>query len=104
MTDIAMVRTTFAAAGEAERLSGLMIEQRLAACVTLTPGATSIYRWAGGVDRAEEVVAVFKTTAMLARRLIDQLTTLHSYEVPAFETWIAETDEATGKWILDSVR
>lgn len=36
----------------AEHLAGLALEARLAACVTLLPGATSWYLWQGKWSRA----------------------------------------------------
>ena len=47
----------------AERLATQLVESRVAACANLVPGVTSIYRWEGTVERAEEVLLVLKTSA-----------------------------------------
>ena len=42
---IRIVLTTTANPDEAARLGRTLVEERLAACATLIPGAQSIYRW-----------------------------------------------------------
>jgi periplasmic divalent cation tolerance protein len=60
------VYTTFPSLVEAEAAAKVIVEQRLAACANIMPGMISHYRWEGKVERAEEVVAIFKTRASLA--------------------------------------
>ncbi|MBI5365808.1 MAG: divalent-cation tolerance protein CutA [Planctomycetes bacterium] len=59
-----------------------LVEERLAACVNILPGVTSIYRWEGKIAEDEEVLLLIKTTAdrldALAARVVD----LHTYQVP----------------------
>lgn len=45
-----LVLTTAANPEEAARLGLTLVEERLAACATLIPGAQSIYRWQGAVE------------------------------------------------------
>ena len=40
-----------------------LVTQRLAACVNLLPGVTSVYHWNDVVECAEEVTLLIKTTA-----------------------------------------
>ncbi len=69
-------------AATAEQIAGTLVEEGLAACVTLLPGARSIYRWQGQLERADECVLLIKTRAgdypALERRLLE----LHPYDVP----------------------
>lgn len=39
-----------------------LIEARLAACVNIVPGLTSIYRWEGVVEEGTELLLLIKTT------------------------------------------
>jgi periplasmic divalent cation tolerance protein len=77
-----VVLSTVGKAEDAERIGRELVERRLAACVNVVPGVTSIYRWKGDVEREEERLLVIKTTAEQFPALRDALVTLHPYEVP----------------------
>ncbi len=83
MSAIAAVYTIFGSDEEARRIGREMVEQRLAACVNILGACHSIYRWQGAVEEAEEVAAIFKTSADTAPSLIAAIRAAHSYEVPA---------------------
>jgi periplasmic divalent cation tolerance protein len=67
---------------EAERIATALVDERLAACVNLVAPLTSIYRWKGAVEHAEEVLLVIKTRRAVVSRLTARLAALHSYDVP----------------------
>jgi len=77
-----VVLSTVATAEDAERLARTLVERRLAACVSVVPGLTSIYRWEGETRKAEERLLVIKTGADLFEQLRVALVELHPYEVP----------------------
>ena len=94
----------FADMAEAGRIGRQMVEERLAACVNILQPCRSIYRWEGAVETAGEVPALFKTTLDGADRLIERITELHSYSVPALAVWpIAKLPAAYGDWVEESV-
>ena len=100
MTGIVTVYVTFASDEEAQRIGARMVEERLAACVNILGSCHSIYRWQDEVEEADEVAALFKTTAGQAPALIERIGALHSYEVPAAVVWpIAETSESYRMWV-----
>jgi periplasmic divalent cation tolerance protein len=76
------VYLTFPDAATAERVAEALVERRVAACVNLLPGATSVYRWEGRVVREPEVVAWAKTTPDRLGALVGAVEALHPYEVP----------------------
>jgi len=82
MTDKIVVFNTCASREEAEKLARLLVEQRLAACVSIVPNVRSYYRWQGAIETADEHLLVIKS----ARRQFDALTAAldgaHSYQVP----------------------
>jgi periplasmic divalent cation tolerance protein len=67
---------------EAERIGRILVEERLAACVNILPGMTSVYRWQGAVETAQEVVVIAKTRRSAFDALAERVRALHSYEVP----------------------
>ena len=67
---------------EAERLADILVEERLAACVTIVGPVLSVYRWKGKVERGDEYLLVVKTKRSLYSKLESRLRELHSYEVP----------------------
>jgi periplasmic divalent cation tolerance protein len=65
---------------KAEELARRMVEERLAACVTVIPGARSFYRWRGKREEAEEFLLLMKT--LRPEKLMKRLKEIHPYEVP----------------------
>ncbi len=77
-----MILCTFPGLEQARQIGTLLVETQLAACVNLLPAVESIYRWQGKVEKADEVLAVFKTSAAVFPAFEKALTELHPYEVP----------------------
>ena len=78
-----LVYATFPTLAEAEQVGGALIEQRLAACVNILPGMTSIYRWQGVIETGAETVMIIKTRASLADPVIGEVRRRHSFSNPA---------------------
>lgn len=81
-TPVLLVLCTCPDRATAERLAERVVTDRLAACVNLLPGLTSVYRWAGAVERADEVLLIAKTTADVYPALETRLRAEHPYELP----------------------
>lgn len=82
MERVLVVMTTFGDEKSAREVAGALVEKRLAACVNLLPGTTSLYRWKGKVCEEKELVALIKTTAEGYPALEEALLRLHPYEEP----------------------
>ena len=95
------VYTTWPTAVEAEAAGRQLVERRLAACVNILPGMTSIYRWQGAVERGEEAVMIIKTRASRAAEVSEAVKRLHSYETPAILVMPLESVEKSYLgWLL----
>ena len=66
----------------AEKLAHALIEQQVAACVNILPGATSVYRWQGKVESASETMVLIKTTMACYPALEIAIKKQHPYELP----------------------
>lgn len=85
MTDKCLVLVTCANASEAQRIARAVVEERLAACVNILPGAIAcIYRWKGKVETARERLLLIKTSRKRLAKLQAAVLRLHSYDVPEF--------------------
>jgi periplasmic divalent cation tolerance protein len=85
LTDKFVVLVTCGSTAEAKRIARAVVEERLAACVNILPGAvTSIYRWKGKVETGQERLLMIKTSRKRLPELQAMVERLHSYEVPEF--------------------
>ncbi len=67
---------------EAERIARSLVETRLAACVQIVGPVTSIYRWKGAVETAEEWLCLVKSRSECYGAIERAIRALHSYETP----------------------
>ena len=79
---VMFVYVTTADVEEAKTLGRKLVEEQLAACANILPGATSIFRWQGKVEEAAEAVLILKTTEQKLEQLIGRAKSLHSYDCP----------------------
>ncbi|GAA3371320.1 divalent-cation tolerance protein CutA [Streptomyces sannanensis] len=100
------VLTTTDSAEKAAALARGAVEARLAACAQISSPVTSVYRWQGGIETAQEWQVLFKTTNERYERLEAHLRAVHDYDTPEiiavqvvrgsgpYLAWVAE--ETTG--------
>lgn len=67
---------------DAERIASRIVARRLAACVQIVGPVSSVFRWNGGVETANEWQCIAKTKRESAPALIDEIRTLHPYTLP----------------------
>lgn len=79
---VLLVHCTCPDADVATRIARSLVEQRLAACVSIGAPVRSIYRWDGAIEEANEVPLVIKTTASRLDELKVHILMSHPYELP----------------------
>jgi periplasmic divalent cation tolerance protein len=79
---VIMVITNLPDRATAERIADSLVTEGAAACINILPGCTSVYRWEGKLDHADEVPMLIKTTRAAYPRLEATLRKLHPYELP----------------------
>ena len=94
MTDAVLVLTTVPSPDIGTALARALVQARLAACVSVLPQMTSIYRWQGDLQHDSECQVIIKTV----RPRLDAVRALvresHPYELPEFVVVPVETGEA----------
>jgi periplasmic divalent cation tolerance protein len=103
-SSVSIVLTTIGADADAATLAKTLVEERLAACVNIVPGVTSIYRWQGTVSQDLEQQLIIKTATASLDALEARLRQLHPYELPEFIVVQASGgSDAYLNWVTESV-
>lgn len=99
---VVLVTAPSAEAGTA--IGRALVDERLAACVNVVPGLTSIYRWQGQREEASECLLVIKTDAARYAALERRVLELHPYSVPEVLALPVEAGApAYVQWVKESV-
>lgn len=102
MSRFILVMTTVPEEKTGHMIGRTLVEESLAACVTVSPAARSFYRWEGKVCADKEHILFIKTRASLFERLEARIRTLHPYKVPEIISLPVEMgSEAYLAWLAD---
>ncbi|MCC7071099.1 MAG: divalent-cation tolerance protein CutA [Deltaproteobacteria bacterium] len=82
MSAVRVVLITVPSMETARTLARTLVEERLAACVNIVPGLTSIYRFEGAIHEDAELLLVVKTVPHRLTALFARVAELHPYKVP----------------------
>ena len=77
-----VVVTSFSNREDAERVSNILVAERLAACVHILAPHLAVYEWKGEIRREEEVNILIRTDDRLYSVVEERLKELHPYEIP----------------------
>ncbi|CCJ76905.1 divalent cation tolerance protein CutA [Cronobacter muytjensii] len=89
----------------AQDLAAKALAESLAACVTLLPGATSLYYWEGKLEQEYEVQMVLKSDTARQQALLRCLKTHHPYQTPELLVIpVIHGDEDYLSWLNASLR
>lgn len=89
--------TTTATRADADRVARGLVEAGLAACTQVSGPITSVYRWAGQVEAAEEFRVTVKFASTQAGAVAAWLGANHPYDTPQ---WVAlRSDTTTEKYL-----
>ncbi|MBU3627403.1 MULTISPECIES: divalent-cation tolerance protein CutA [unclassified Polynucleobacter] len=88
----------------ATALARALVERNFAACVQLTEGIQSIYRWKGKVCEEHEVLLSAKTIASKWLEISSFIQEQHPYDLPEILAFSPEQYEKQyGKWVQSEV-
>lgn len=81
MNKYIMITTTFDNKDEANKISELLLKERLVSCCQIS-NITSSYHWKGKIEHAEEYLLQMKSKKELYNQIEKIILENHSYETP----------------------
>ena len=82
MSSYSWTYTTWPDAGAAREAAAVLIDERLCACANILPAMTSVYRWEGALETAQEWRCLAKTDRTKYEAVEQNVRRLHPYDVP----------------------
>lgn len=102
--NLVIIHCSCADAESANAIARSLVEEQLAACVSVIPGLRSTYRWQGQVNCADEALLLVKTTRERFPATVDRLRELHAYELPEIiAVDVSVADPAYQAWVESQV-
>ncbi len=87
-----------------KKLAGILVEEKIAACVNIIPSITSIYWWKDKIEENDENLLIIKTTGANQDKLKNAIKKIHPYDTPECVGFpIQDGLEKYLAWIRDSV-
>ena len=103
--DEIVVLVTAGSEGEAKKISRILVERGLAACVNIIPGVRSIFRWEGNITEEQEFLLLAKTVKQAFDQLTSAVKANHSYHIPeVIALPIQHGSEEYLTWIRDMTK
>jgi periplasmic divalent cation tolerance protein len=100
-----MIYITTKDKNEALVIGRALVSQKLAACINILEGMTSVYHWQGELEESREVVLLAKTDRSLSAAAIAEIKRLHSYAVPCAVVFdIADGNAEYLKWMAGEIK
>jgi len=88
----------------ATKLSRVLVEEQLAACVNILPKIKSVYRWQGKVEQDNEYLLLIKTLESKFQLVKTRIQVLHPYDVPeVIALNIQQGNKEYLDWISNSI-
>ena len=80
-SEYSIVMTTYPTKEKAKQTAGLLVENRLAACVQMVP-VESVYIWDGEINESSETMLLIKSKPAMFDEIKAFIKAEHTYEIP----------------------
>lgn len=80
-TDYSMAFVTVPNMEVGKNIAGKLVSGKLAACVNIVPGITSVYEWEGKIENDQELLLMIKTRTSRIPELVEEVKKNHPYDV-----------------------
>ncbi|XP_037804266.1 protein CutA homolog [Penaeus monodon] len=88
----------------AKKIAGILVKNKLAACVNLIPNIVSVYEWKEEINEDPEVLMIIKTRSSRLEELTAMVKENHPYEVcEVISSPIAQGNQPYLDWIGEIV-
>jgi periplasmic divalent cation tolerance protein len=102
--DVLIVLTTVATDADADSIARRLVDEKLAACVSVMAPMRSTYRWQGKLETESERQLVIKTSPDRLDALRQALLAIHPYDTPELLVLEAAASEGYLAWLREAVR
>ena len=104
MSEVWMIRSTFAKKDEAISVARALLEDGLIACANIDEDMIALFRWEGLIQQEPEVILLAKTTKEKRARVMQRIKEMHSYQVPSILAWpVGNADAEFAAWVAAEV-
>lgn len=104
MSVLRLIHSTVSTDEDARALANELVENDLAACVSIGSKVRSVFRWEGTLETEEEVPLTIKTTASRIDGALEFLEDRHPYDCPELIVTAPETvNEDYENWAKNQV-
>lgn len=98
-----IIYTTTKTKKEAKNIAIHLLNKKLVGCANIFP-ITSLYIWKGKIQEEKEIGMILKTETILMKKIIREIKSLHSYEIPCIVSFeIKKGNNKFLKWITENV-
>lgn len=98
-----VVYITHANLEEAKKITSVLLEKKLIACVNFFPIESS-YFWKGNLENSNEMVSIVKTRKENWQKIKEEVEKLHPYDVPCIMKFEVEANKSYEDWILNETK
>ena len=89
----------------AKEIAQYLVTEKLAACVNIITGITSIYKWQGNLESVQEVQLLIKSIDKHFDLITKAISKLHPYDIPEIIALnIQQGDANYLNWITESLK
>ena len=82
MDDYNVIFCTVPSKDDGKKIGNILVKERLAACVNIVNGLTSIYEWKGELCDDSECLMIIKSRKVLFENIKKRIVENHPYELP----------------------
>ncbi|HNX90799.1 MAG TPA: divalent-cation tolerance protein CutA [Candidatus Omnitrophota bacterium] len=105
MDKLCTIYVTVPSKKDGVKIGRMLIRKKLAACVNIFDGMTSIYKWKDKICEDKESVMFIKTRHALFNKVRDAVRSVHPYECPCIvELPLVNADDPYKQWVIGSTK